>query len=316
MTAVRRRGLFLLGMSVIMGAAQWAIAMAGLWTMAAFGAGLVGLVASVLYFTRIANGQTGADFNLNRLVRAFYPYALLIVVIVLGRMVFKEALDIVDINFDFPAVATRFGWETAAGPGRSVSLFGHAGALLLYTSLLIFAWFRWGNGLRLIPQSKTDKAKAYNGRIVWQKTRQGWVKPTIGIYSLVAMALTMQHAGMTQMLAEALSANTGAIFPLLSPFIGALGAFMTGSNTNSNVVFGQLQQGTAVALNLSVPLILAAQTTGGAIGSLFAPAKVIVGCSTVEGADDGEVLKQATFYGLAIVLIVGLITLAVILIGG
>ena len=43
---------------------------------------------------------------------------------------------------------------------------------------------------------------------------------------------------------------------------------MTGSNTNSNVVFGQLQQQTAVALELSVPLILAAQTAGGAIGSL------------------------------------------------
>ncbi len=315
MTAVRRRGFFLLVMSVIMGVSQWVIAMAGLWTVAAFGAGLVGLIASVLYFTRVANGQNRADFSLNRLMRAFTPYMLLIVIIVLGRIVFKGVLNSVNLNYNFPAVATSFGWETAAGSGRSVSVFGHAGALLLYTSLLIFAWFRWGNGLRLIPQSKNDKASVYDGRIVWQKTRKGWVKPTIGIYSLVAMALTMQHAGMTQMLAEALSANTGAIFPVLSPFIGALGAFMTGSNTNSNVVFGQLQQGTAVALNLSVPLILAAQTTGGAIGGLFAPAKVLVGVSTVEGADDGEVLKQATFYGLAIVLIIGLITLAAILIG-
>jgi lactate permease len=87
---------------------------------------------------------------------------------------------------------------------------------------------------------------------------------------------------------------------------------MTGSNTNSNVVFGQLQMETAVVLHLSVPLILAAQTAGGAIGSLFAPAKVIVGVSTVEGADDGEVLKLATLYGLAIVLAIGLITLAIV----
>ncbi len=86
---------------------------------------------------------------------------------------------------------------------------------------------------------------------------------------------------------------------------------MTGSNTNSNVVFGQLQQRTAVALNLSVPLILAAQTAGGAIGSLFAPAKVIVGASTVEGADNGQVLKLAMLYGLGIVLVIGLITWAI-----
>ena len=107
--------------------------------------------------------------------------------------------------------------------------------------------------------------------------------------------------------AETLSA-TGPVFPQLSPFIGVLGAFTTGSNTYNNVVWGQIQQGTAVALNLSGPLILAAQTVGGAIGSLFAPAKVIVGARTVDGADDGQVLKLAMLHGLAIILIINLIT--------
>jgi lactate permease len=111
---------------------------------------------------------------------------------------------------------------------------------------------------------------------------------------------------MTQLLAEILS-QTGILFPFLSPFIGALGAFMTGSNTNSNVVFGQLQGQTALVLALSVPLILAAQTTGGAVGSLFAPAKVIVGCSTVSGADEGQVLKMASLAGLAIIFVIGLL---------
>lgn len=302
MAAIRQRSLFLLVMTVIMGAAQWAIAMAGLWTVAAFGAGLVGLIVAIFYFTRLANGQARDDFNLQRLVRAFFPYILLIVIIVLGRIVLQDSLDVVKLNYNFPEVATRFGWVTAAEPGRSVSLFGHAGALLLYTSLIILGWYHWRGGT-----FRAGGDAGYNGRIIWQKTRRGWVKPTIGVYTLVAMALTMQHAGMTQLLAEALSANTGPVFPLLSPFIGALGAFMTGSNTNSNVVFGQLQMETAVVLNLSVPLILAAQTAGGAIGSLFAPAKVIVGVSTVEGADDGAVLKLATLYGLAIVLVIGLI---------
>jgi lactate permease len=111
---------------------------------------------------------------------------------------------------------------------------------------------------------------------------------------------------MTQLLAEALS-STGIIFPFLSPFIGALGSFMTGSNTNSNVVFGQLQQQTAVALQLTVPLILAAQTAGGAIGSAFAPAKVIVGSSTVAGADDGYILKATAGYSLLILVVVGVL---------
>jgi len=63
-------------------------------------------------------------------------------------------------------------------------------------------------------------------------------------------------------------------------WIGALGAFMTGSNTNSNVLFGLLQTRTAELLGYSLPLVLAAQTAGGAVGSIFAPTKIVVGAST------------------------------------
>ncbi|MCA9977039.1 MAG: L-lactate permease, partial [Anaerolineales bacterium] len=72
LTAVRKRGLFLLSMTLVIGAAQWAIAMAGLWSVASFGAGLVGLITAIFYFSRIANGQLREDFNLSRLVRAFF----------------------------------------------------------------------------------------------------------------------------------------------------------------------------------------------------------------------------------------------------
>ncbi|MCA9969812.1 MAG: L-lactate permease [Anaerolineales bacterium] len=306
-SALRQQGLFLLLITAVMSAVQWALAVAGLWTLAAFGGGLAGLIVAIVHFTRRGSQANGSQprMNLSKLLWAFLPYGILIVVVVLGQLVIGPILDAVIIAPSLPATETRFGWQMPAGPVRSISLFGHAGALLLYTSLLAFGWYTWRGPL--------DTAVGpYSGRTIWQKTLKGSIKPTIGIYSLVAMALTMQHAGMTQLLAEALSANTGPIFPLLSPFIGALGAFMTGSNTNSNVVFGQLQQQTATALAISVPLILAAQTAGGAIGSLFAPAKVIVGCSTVSGSDEGRVLRLATLYGLAIVLIVGLVTLGIV----
>jgi len=82
---------------------------------------------------------------------------------------------------------------------------------------------------------------------------------------------------------------------------------MTGSNTNSNVVFAGLQQQVAALLGVSPLIILAAQTTGGAIGSAFAPAKVIVGCSTVE-AEEGPVLKSVMRYGLLIVAVTAVAT--------
>lgn len=315
----------LLGVGIIMGSVQYGLAIAGLWSLAAFGAGITGLVVMIVdlrtglfnanvWFARITRratsmkaGETQApsklSFNrrMNRsdFAKAAVPYLILTIVVVLGQLLFKEPLSVITLDPHFPEVNTRFGWLTPAGPGRSISLLGHAGALLLYTSILSFLWFRWRGTFR--------GGEEYSGRTIAAKTVKGSIKSTIGIVTLVAMAVTMQHAGMTQLLAQALSTSTGPLFPFLSPIIGALGAFMTGSNTNSNVVFGQLQLETATALGLSVAVILAAQTAGGAIGSLFAPAKVIVGVSTVEGASDSLVLRNALTYGLAIIGILGVV---------
>jgi lactate permease len=127
---------------------------------------------------------------------------------------------------------------------------------------------------------------------------------------MVCFAMIMDHCQMIYILAEGASKAFGAIYPLISPWIGLLGAFMTGSNTNSNVVFGVLQQETAQLAGLSVALMLAAQTTGGALGSMIAPAKILVGCSTVGlSGKEGPVLKATIRYGLLITGIIGVFTI-------
>ena len=344
--AIRKHWGQLLGVGLIMATTQYALAIAGLWSLAAFGAGLAGLIIFTLdlrfgFFdvqrwrerlsrkpgpkfsdkTETEQGQsilttglpasragepkqTSGPLN-HTLTKALVPYLLLTLIVVAGQLFWKESISTITLDPFFPEVTTSFGWRTPAGSGRAISLFGHAGALLLYTSLLSYLWFRWQGTFR--------EDSNYNAVVILRKTVQGSIKSTIGIVTLVAMAVTMQHAGMTQLLAQALSIGTGPIFPFLSPFIGALGAFMTGSNTNSNVVFGSLQLDTAVALGVSVALILATQTAGGAIGSLFAPAKVIVGSSTVAGAQDSQVLKRATLYGLAMITVLGMVALVLFL---
>jgi lactate permease len=130
---------------------------------------------------------------------------------------------------------------------------------------------------------------------------------------MVGVASIMLHSGMTTLLAEGLSVSFGEkVYPAIAPFIGALGAFITGSNTNSNVLFGALQQNSAALLNLSAPLILAAQTAGGSLGSVLAPAKVIVGCSTVGlSGEEGRVMRKLLGYGL---ITIGTVALAAFLI--
>jgi lactate permease len=333
--SVRRRWTQLLGVGLVMAGVQMGLALLGLWSLAAFGAGLAGLFVMFLDLRfgifdpqswrirlrgkdssrskpqenssqtpatsdQLPTTSTPRPLDRSSLAKALFPYLIMTIIIVLGQLFFEESLSVVKLDPVFPEVTTSRGWSTAAGPGRSISIFGHAGALLLYTCILSFLWFKL--------RGTFGRDDSYSGVKIVRKTANGAIKSTIGIFTLVAMAVTMQHAAMTQILAEALSAGTGPIFPFLSPFIGALGAFMTGSNTNSNVVFGNLQLETATSLGLAVAIILATQTAGGAIGSLFAPAKVIVGSSTVEGAEDGKVLRRAVGYGMAIIALIGIMT--------
>jgi lactate permease len=83
---------------------------------------------------------------------------------------------------------------------------------------------------------------------------------------------------------------------------------MTGSNTNSNVVFGQLQLRTAELLGYSVPLLLAAQTAGAAIISVLAPSKVVVGASTAGmGGKEGIILRRLIPYCGALLIVLSLV---------
>ena len=197
-------------------------------------------------------------------------------------------------------MSTSFGWQVPAESGRVISIFGHAGAILFYAGVITFLLYR--------RAGYYDNPSVW--REIWSKVRGSALKSTISILALVAMAALMTHSGMTQIIARGISETFSAeLYPLFAPFIGSLGAFMTGSNTNSNVVFGALQQETANLLALSVPVVLAGQTAGASLGSVLAPAKIIVGCSTVGlGGLEGPVIRRMLLLGLIPVAFVALIT--------
>jgi lactate permease len=238
---------------------------------------------------------------------ALAPYLLLIVVVAAAELWpwLNEVLNQVVLRIHFPQVQTSYGWITPADTGRTISIFGHAGALLAYVSLITYLFYR----------RKGYYTPGVERRIVRHVIKSA-VPSSIGIASMVGFAVVMDNSGMIRVLAEGISHAAGPVFPLVSPFIGLLGAFMTGSNTNSNVVFSAMQQETAQLLAISVPVILATQTTGGAVGSMLAPSKVIVGCSTAGLAGkEGDVLKKSLLPGLLITGLIGVLAWAIILSG-
>jgi lactate permease len=226
------------------------------------------------------------------------PYALLIAIVLLAQLVppVHDLLGQVVLRVQFPGLTTARGWAVSAEEGRTINVFGQPGALLVYASLATYILYRWGDYYG-------PGAVGRIGRGVVSRA----IRSSLGTAAMVGMAVTMEHAGMTHRLATGIARLAGPAFPLTAPFIGALGAFMTGSNTNSNVIFGDLQQSVATLVGVSPLIILAGQTAGAAIGSAFAPAKVIVGCSTVD-AEEGPALQAVMRYGLAIVAVLALTT--------
>ena len=95
---------------------------------------------------------------------------------------------------------------------------------------------------------------------------------------------------------------------LLTPFIGMLGSFMTGSNMSSNILFGNFQIMTAKLLSAKIPWMLGAQTAGGSIGSAISPSNIVLGTTTANIlGQEGNVLKRTSLIVVPVAIVMGIL---------
>ncbi len=121
----------------------------------------------------------------------------------------------------------------------------------------------------------------------------------------------MEYASMPLAMAEAVAVLAGPVWPLLAAFIGALGSFITGSNTVSNLLFAEFQYGIAGTLSLPRQIIVALQSVGGAMGNMVCIHNIIAVSATVgllgrEGLILRRTVIPLVIYG-AIVGVMGLL---------
>ena len=300
---VKHSAVALMIIGTAMAGAQYLLVVANMWTLGGLGASLVGLIACLAVARlKIYNQTQPLDVQSEMgLGWALSAYLILIVIVFMGVMFapLRNFLGQVRLALTFPETISLKGWVVPAGKGKAIDIFGHGGALLGYASIISY----------LVYAVKGYYTRGALKRIISKSVKSG-VPTSLGIVSMVCFAMIMDHCGMIYLLAEGISRVFGGLYPFFSTWIGLLGAFMTGSNTNSNVVFGVLQMQTAKLAGLSTAIILAAQTTGGALGSMIAPAKILVGCSTVGlSGSEGPVLKVTIRYGLLITALIGLFTM-------
>jgi lactate permease len=168
----------------------------------------------------------------------------------------------------------------------------------------------------MLGVSPVRMVKIY-GRTIWRVRIS-----LLTIALMLALGFTTRYAGSDTTMGLAM-ASTGKLFPFFSPLLGWLGVALTGSDTSSNVLFGNLQKVTAEQLGLSPILTAASNSSGGVMGKMIDAQSIVVasaasGAAAAQGGEKedvkpataGEILRSVFWHSLALAILVGLLVMA------
>ena len=245
----------------------------------------------------ITNDTGGSNMSL---MKAWSPYLMLAAFLVLTRLTqlpLKEWLTGIKISW-----IEIFGTSISAA---STPLY-LPGTILLLVGLITIITHRMN--LRDVRVAFLDSARMLLGA--------GFVLiftvPMVRIY-INSGQNPLELPGMPIAMAEFVAAGVGVIYPMFAASIGALGAFIAGSNTVSNLMFGLFQLGVAIKLSLPTFVVVALQAVGAAAGNMIAIHNIVAASATVGFlGKEGLVLRKTiipTIYYLVVVGLLGLLLL-------
>ncbi|GCF15138.1 L-lactate permease [Haloarcula mannanilytica] len=226
---------------------------------------------------------------------AWLPYLLVAALLVVTRVVspIQEFLSTNGVLLWSNILGTPFS--------EGVELFYLPGSLFVLVAVLTYA----------LHGMNTDEIKAS-----WSEALRNIAPAVVALWFAVATVMIMQrtgsavvleaapiNSGMLGLLSEITASGTGQMFPFFSGFIGAFGAFIAGSNTVSDILFGLFQFQAAQQIGAPTQIVVAAQAVGGAIGNLIAIHNVVAAL-TVVGliGEEGRVIRleliPVLYYGV------------------
>ena len=165
----------------------------------------------------------------------------------------------------------------------------------------------WLITLPLMGISARQVAEAV--KMTW---RQMWGAVLTGVF-VISLGFVFNFSGMAYSLAY-LTTGIGIFFIVISPFLGWIGAALTGSNTSSNALFGPFQEAVATLLGMPAGLLPALQSVGAELGKPVAPQTVSAGVSTSEYVRrEGEVVRNNLKYSISLVFVLVLIGVSYLL---
>ncbi|HEX6468556.1 MAG TPA: L-lactate permease [Streptosporangiaceae bacterium] len=233
---------------------------------------------------RVANPDARSE-----VVKAYAPYAIIIVVFVLGQIgPIKDLLDKATQKFAWPGLHLF----NAKGKPLSLVTFNFnilttPGTQMLIAGILTMIALRVAVGPAL---------RAYWTTLVQLR----WAILTV--MAVLALAYVMNASGQTVTLGNWM-AGAGGAFAFLSPILGWLGVAVTGSDTSSNSLFGALQVTAAGKANLSQVLMAASNSSGGVLGKMISPQNLAIAAAAVgQHGKEGDIFRKVIAWSLVFLL--------------
>lgn len=234
------------------------------------------------------------------LALAWTPYVLLAVILVASRVSSEFKSLLAGVSLSFNNILAETGVSTAIQP------LYLPGGILVFVALL---------AVILQSRSATPLIKAFGES---SKTLIGAGFVLVFTIPMVRIFINSgvngaELASMPVTTANFAAGLVGDAFPALSATVGALGAFIAGSNTVSNMMFSQFQFEVAQTLSISSVMIIALQAVGAAAGNMIAIHNVVAASATVGLLGrEGATLRKTiipTFYYLVMTGLIGLVVI-------
>ena len=178
-----------------------------------------------------------------------------------------------------------------------------------YAALYVFQPLATGTAILLSAILTAGIVGVGPGRFL-QCAVQTWRQSRIAILTvalIVGLAYLMNYSGLNYTLGKGV-ASAGLLFPLLSPFLGWVAVFLSGSDTSGNALFGNLQVVAANQLGLNPVLIAATNSSGGVMGKMISPQNIATGVSVTNlRGQEGVVLARTFKHSVALTLVLGVL---------
>jgi len=249
-----------------------------------------------------ASGKVKLEHSLGRVVQAWAPYLIMAVMVLLwGLDPVKKILNGIYMG--------TFAW-----PGldnlviRTVPIVAKDSP---YAAKYIFNFFSaagtcvcFGGLLAVMVMPNYSYGKAFNclGRTIKQIAY-----PILTISLVLGLAYIMNYAGMSATLGLAFT-STGHFFPFFAPILGWIGVCLTGSDTSSNALFGNLQKTAAEQLGIDPHLTVAANSTGGVAGKMISPQSISVATAATGWiGHESDIFRFTLKHSVAMVLFISVL---------